>query len=76
MTKPIPQLASLIGSRTCHDLISPIGTIHNGIELIKMSTKDKLGSESDLIAGSSNNAFNRIKFFRIAFGHTLNNRKI
>lgn len=62
MTKPIPQLASLIGSRICLDVISPIGAIHNGIELIMMSRKDKFGPEFDLIAESSNNAANRIKF--------------
>jgi histidine phosphotransferase ChpT len=56
--------------------ISPIGAIHNGIELIMTSRNDKLGPGFDLIAESSNNAANRIKFFRIAFGHTHNNRKI
>ena len=28
------DLAALIGSRICHDLISPIGAITNGLELL------------------------------------------
>ena len=31
-----PDLAALIGSRICHDLISPIGAIGNGVELLMM----------------------------------------
>ena len=31
------NLATLIGSRICHDLISPIGAIHNGLELLELS---------------------------------------
>lgn len=61
------KLAALIGSRICHDLISPIGAINNGLELLTM-TGDTSGPEIDLIAESVNNASARIKFFRIAFG--------
>ena len=31
-----PDLAALVGSRICHDLISPIGAIGNGVELLMM----------------------------------------
>ena len=31
-----PDLSALIGSRICHDLISPIGAIGNGVELLMM----------------------------------------
>ena len=31
------SLSALIGSRICHDLISPIGAINNGLELLDMS---------------------------------------
>lgn len=61
------KLAALIGSRICHDLISPIGAINNGLELLTM-TRDTSGPEIDLIAESVSNASNRIRFFRIAFG--------
>jgi histidine phosphotransferase ChpT len=32
-----PDLASLLGSRLCHDLIGPIGAIGNGVELLLLS---------------------------------------
>ena len=61
------NLAALIGSRICHDLISPIGAINNGLELLDMSGGAP-GPEMDLIQESVGNASARIKFFRIAFG--------
>lgn len=61
------NLAALIGSRICHDLISPIGAITNGLELIEMSGAMQ-GPELDLIADSVGNAGARIRFFRIAYG--------
>lgn len=61
------NLAALIGSRICHDLISPIGAITNGLELLDMSGGTD-GPEMELIADSVGNAGARIKFFRIAYG--------
>ena len=61
------NLAALIGSRICHDLISPIGAINNGLELLDMSGGAP-GPEMDLIQESVGNASARIRFFRIAFG--------
>ncbi|MEM6891116.1 MAG: histidine phosphotransferase family protein [Pseudomonadota bacterium] len=61
------SLTALIGSRICHDLISPIGAINNGLELLGMSG-NKPGPEMDLIQESVGNASARIRFFRIAFG--------
>ncbi len=61
------DLATLIGSRICHDLISPIGAISNGLELLSMSGEPS-GPEFDLIADSAGNAGARIGFFRVAFG--------
>lgn len=61
------NLAALIGSRICHDLISPIGAINNGLELLNMSG-GAAGPELDLIQESVGNASARIRFFRIAFG--------
>ncbi|MEO9575307.1 MAG: histidine phosphotransferase family protein [Tateyamaria sp.] len=61
------NLAALIGSRICHDLISPIGAINNGLELLGMSD-GRAGPEIDLITESVENASARIRFFRIAFG--------
>ncbi len=61
------NLAALIGSRICHDLISPIGAINNGLELLDMNGGVQ-GPEMELISGSVRNAGARIRFFRIAFG--------
>lgn len=61
------ELASLIGSRICHDLISPIGAINNGLELLDL-TGASSGPEMDLISESVDNAGARIRFFRIAYG--------
>lgn len=67
MTPDAPELADLIGSRICHDLISPLGAIGNGVELLTMSGV-ATGPELALISESVTNANARIRFFRIAFG--------
>lgn len=67
MSKDSGNLAALIGSRICHDLISPIGAINNGLELLAMSDGAQ-GPEIELIGESVNNASARIRYFRVAFG--------
>jgi len=68
MTKKLTRdIAAMIGSRICHDLISPIGAISNGVELLGMSS-GPTNPELSLIAESVDNANARVKFFRIAFG--------
>jgi histidine phosphotransferase ChpT len=62
-----PDLGSLVGSRICHDLISPLGAIGNGVELIALAGLDDT-PEMALIAESVENANARIRFFRVAFG--------
>lgn len=61
------DLIALLGSRICHDLISPLGAIGNGVELLTM-TGAVPGPELALIAESVTNANARIRFFRIAYG--------
>ncbi|MCE8005713.1 histidine phosphotransferase family protein [Aestuariivita sp.] len=65
--KSIAPLTSLIGSRICHDLISPIGAITNGLELLEMAGTGH-GPELSLIGESVQNAAARIRFFRVAYG--------
>ena len=60
------DLASLVGSRICHDLISPLGAIGNGVELAQISGAG--GPEMDLIAQSVASASARLRLFRLAFG--------
>lgn len=62
-----PDLATLVGSRICHDLISPIGAIGNGVELLQLTDGDT-SAEVQLISDSVASANARIRFFRIAFG--------
>ena len=61
------KLAALVGSRICHDLISPVGAINNGLELLGMSGAVE-GPELELISDSVLHANARIRFFRVAFG--------
>lgn len=67
MRQHIDNLAALIGSRICHDLISPIGAVTNGLELMSMSGANA-GPELDLVHESAANANARIRLFRLAFG--------
>lgn len=67
MDRTSDHLCSLIGSRICHDLISPLGAIANGLELVQLSHA-AAGPEMDLISDSVRNATARVRFFRVAFG--------
>ena len=66
MSQDNQSLATLIGSRICHDLISPVGAIQNGIELLAM--EGRKSPEITLIEDSVSNASARIRFMRVAFG--------
>lgn len=61
------NLSELVSSRICHDLISPIGAIGNGLELIDMTALADM-PEIELIRDSITNAQARIRFCRIAYG--------
>ncbi len=60
------DLVSLVASRLCHDLVSPIGAIGNGVELLRATQEGS--PELDLIDESTANASAKLRFFRIAFG--------
>lgn len=70
-----PDLVALLGSRICHDLISPIGAISNGVELLMMDGAT-MGPEIALISESVSNANARIRFFRVAFGTAGTDQRI
>jgi histidine phosphotransferase ChpT len=61
-----PDLAALLCSRVCHDVISPVGAINNGLELLDEGGADE--DAMDLIRTSAINASVRLKFARLAFG--------
>ena len=65
---PAPDLVALVGSRICHDLISPLGAIGNGVELLTLTGGRGGDAEMALISESVASANARIRFFRIAFG--------
>ena len=69
------HLASLIGSRICHELISSIGAIHNGAELILLSGAMQHEAKISLITQSCQNAASRIKFFCFGFGVSGSDRE-
>ena len=69
------DLTALLGSRICHDLISPLGAIGNGVELLMMSGAAG-GPEIALISQSVQSANARIRFFRLAFGSAADHQQV
>ena len=63
------DLAALLCSRVCHDLISPVGAIMNGLEVME-DGKDEETSKfaMDLIKKSARTASAKLQFCRLAFG--------
>jgi histidine phosphotransferase ChpT len=63
------EFASLLCSRLCHDLLSPIGALNNGIELLADETDPEMRARCiDLLGESARASANKLKFFRLAFG--------
>lgn len=60
------DLSALLCSRICHDIISPVGAINNGLELLDEEGADE--AAMGLIRSSAITAAARLQFFRIAFG--------
>ena len=63
------DLASLLCSRLCHDLLSPVGALNNGIELLADEQDPEMRERClELLAESAKASANKLKFFRLAFG--------
>jgi len=63
------DLASLLCSRLCHDLMSPVGALNNGIELLADETDPDMREKClELLSDSARASANKLKFFRLAFG--------
>jgi histidine phosphotransferase ChpT len=63
------DLAALLCSRVCHDLISPTGAIVNGLEVFEESKDDETKTFAlNLIKKSARGASARLQFCRLAFG--------
>lgn len=63
------DLAALLSSRICHDIISPVGAIINGLEVLEEEKDaDMRGFALELIKKSAEQASARLQFCRLAFG--------
>ncbi|MFN3620991.1 histidine phosphotransferase family protein [Sphingorhabdus sp.] len=63
------DFASLLCSRLCHDLLSPVGAMNNGLELLADENDPEMRQRCmDLLAESAKAAADKLKFFRLAFG--------
>jgi histidine phosphotransferase ChpT len=63
------DLAALLTSRVCHDVISPVGAIVNGLEVLEEDNDPSMRDFAlDLIRKSANQASARLQFARLAFG--------
>lgn len=63
------DLAALLSSRICHDVISPVGAIVNGLEVLEEEKDEEMrGFALDLIKKSARTASARLQFCRLAFG--------
>lgn len=63
------DFASLLCSRLCHDLMSPVGALNNGLELLADEQDPAMREKClELLADSALASANKLKFFRLAFG--------
>src|SRR5207237_22208 len=69
MTTAATDFASLLCSRLCHDLLSPVGALNNGLELLADEHDPEMRARClDLLNESARTSANKLKFFRLAFG--------
>lgn len=61
-----PDLAALLASRLCHDIISPVGAVQSGLELLEEMPND--AESMELVRRSTKSAVAKLQFARIAYG--------
>lgn len=71
-----PRVLELMASRICHDLVSPVGAVNNGVELILEMGEDAGEEAMLLIASSVAQASIRLKCFRLAYGAAGTDRNV
>ncbi len=65
----LPDLASLLCSRLCHDLLSPVGALSNGLELLADEQDPEMRQRCfELLEQSARISADKLRFFRLAFG--------
>jgi histidine phosphotransferase ChpT len=63
------ELTSLIASRLCHDMLSPVGAMANGLELLSEEKDPEMRQRCfELLEQSARTSADKLKFFRLAFG--------
>jgi histidine phosphotransferase ChpT len=63
------DLAAMLCSRLCHDMLSPVGALSNGLELLATETDEEMRKNCiELLEQSATISTNKLKFFRLAFG--------
>jgi histidine phosphotransferase ChpT len=62
------RVAELLCSRLCHELVSPVGAINNGVELIEEMGAEMADDAIGLIAHSADQAARRLRLLRLAYG--------
>lgn len=63
------DLAALLCSRLCHDMLSPVGALANGLELLADETDPEMRTKVvELLEQSAKISTDKLKFFRLAFG--------
>ena len=63
------DLAALLASRVCHDIISPVGALANGLEVLEEDQSEEMREFAmELIKKSAKSATAKLKFSRLAFG--------
>lgn len=63
------ELAALLCSRLCHDMLSPVGALSNGLELLADETDEGMRKQCvELLEQSAKISTDKLKFFRLAFG--------
>ncbi len=62
------RILELLSSKVCHDLISPVGAINNGVELIEDIGGSVVDDAMKLISSSATQASKRLRLFRMAYG--------
>jgi histidine phosphotransferase ChpT len=62
------RVMELLASKLCHDLVSPVSAINNGVELIEDIGGDVIDEAMKLIGDSAVHASRRLKLFRMAYG--------
>lgn len=62
------RVMELLSSKICHDLVSPVSAINNGVELIEDIGGSVVDEAMKLIGDSAGHASRRLRLFRMAYG--------